>query len=97
MSTTGCVERDERTIAVENASYRWAYLFLSFALLLDVACRSFLRDDAAWDLLALVIGGGVVCTVIQARYRILGRAWTRTVLVAFCVGAIVATILVVGH
>jgi hypothetical protein len=37
MSTIPTVHRDERTLAVENASYRWAYLFLSFALLLLVA------------------------------------------------------------
>ena len=36
MSTPECVERDERTVTVENASYRWAYLFLAYALLADV-------------------------------------------------------------
>jgi hypothetical protein len=97
MSTTEYVERDERTVAVENTSYRWAYLFLTFALLLDVACRGFLRGEAAWDLLALVVGGGLVCTAIQARYRVLGRAWARTALVAFCVGAAVAVILALVH
>ena len=36
MSTPQAVERDERTVAVENASYRWAYLVLTYALLVDV-------------------------------------------------------------
>ena len=37
MNTAPSVQRDERTVAVENASYRWAYLFLSFGLLALVA------------------------------------------------------------
>ena len=49
MSTTSTVERDERTVAVENASYRWAYMLLTFALLLDVIFRSLYRQEGAWD------------------------------------------------
>ena len=36
MSTASPVERDERTEAVENASFRWAYLVLSYGLLAAV-------------------------------------------------------------
>ena len=49
------VLRDERTVAVEEASYRVAYMFLSFALLLDVMYRGMVRGEAAWDLIGLVI------------------------------------------
>ena len=83
MSTPECVERDERTVAVENASYRWAYLLLTYALLVDVMYRSFVRHEATWDLLALVIVGGAVCTVFQARQKILAHGWVmKAVLVA---------------
>ena len=37
--TPTLVQRDERTIAFENAGYRWSYLFLSFGLLALVAYR----------------------------------------------------------
>ena len=57
MSTIPTVERDERTVAVENASYKWAYILLIFALLIDVVYRGMVRQEAAWDLLALVIVG----------------------------------------
>jgi hypothetical protein len=93
MSTSTCPDRDERTVAVENASYRWAYLSLTFALLLDVAYRSFFRGEAPWDLLALVMGGGLLCTLYQGKHRILGRTWARAALVAFCVGAVLAAVL----
>jgi hypothetical protein len=43
MSTPQTVERDERTVAVENASYRWAYSLLTYALLVDVMYRSLVR------------------------------------------------------
>jgi hypothetical protein len=75
MSAAQTVDRDERTVSVENASYRWAYLLLSFALLVDVALRSFLYREAAWDLLGLVVAGGAVTTAYQAGQRVLTRRW----------------------
>jgi hypothetical protein len=57
------VQRDERTVVVENESYRWAYLFLSFGVLLVLIYRSFVRQESAWDLLALVVLAGAVGTV----------------------------------
>lgn len=47
MSTQQYVRRDERKVAVENASYRWACGFVSFALLIDVMYRGMVRSEAA--------------------------------------------------
>jgi len=41
--------KDERTVAVENASYRWGYLILSYGLLLDVVYRGLVRQESGWD------------------------------------------------
>lgn len=68
MSATS-VQRDERTAAVENASYRWGYLVMSFGVLVLVMYRSFARDESNWDLLALVVGGGIVTSVYQGANR----------------------------
>jgi len=68
-------EQDERTTAVTNAGYRWSYLVLSFGLLAVIAVRSFLRDESPWDLLALVILGGVVNVAYQGRHQVLYRRW----------------------
>jgi hypothetical protein len=95
-SNPECVERDERTVAVENAGYRWAYLLLTYALLVDVAYRSLVRREAAWDLMALVIAGGVVCTIYQARYKILSRGWVGKVVLAVLVAAVIAAVLVMA-
>jgi len=93
MSTTRSAERDERTVAVENASYKWACTFLTFALLIDVIYRGLVRDEAAWDLFALVIVGGAVSAVYQARHKTLPRAWgNKATLIVFVASVIVGAV-----
>lgn len=95
MRTASSVQHDERTIAVGNAGYRWAYNILAYALLIDVMCRSVLRNEAAWDLLAFVIVSGSICTIYQARQKTLADGWVwRRVLIAG-VGAAIAIGLVI--
>ena len=95
MSTHQSVERDERTVAVENTSYRWGYIFLTFALLIDVVYRGMVRHENAWDLLTLVIVGGAVCTVYQARQKTLGKASVKAGVLIACVGGVVAAAIIV--
>jgi hypothetical protein len=63
MNSPQRVVRDERTEAVENASYKWTCIFLLFALLLDVVYRGAVRHEAAWDLMALVVVGTIIGTI----------------------------------
>ena len=91
------VLRDERTVAAENASYRWAYLVLSFGLLAAVAWRSFVAGEPAWDLLALVVVGGGVAAVRQGRANVLTSRWTLLALVAALLAAGVATLLAMAR
>ncbi len=93
MSSPQCGERDERTVAVENASYRWAYLVVTYALLVDVMYRGLFRNDAAWDLMALVIGGGIFCLVYQARQKILAHGWVMKAVLGACVAGVIAAVL----
>jgi hypothetical protein len=58
------------TAARRRGRYRWAYLFLSFGLLVLVAYRSFVHHESPWDLLLLVILGGGVGTAYQGRHRV---------------------------
>lgn len=69
MSTPQSVVRDERTVAVENASYKWACIFIMYALFIDVAYRGLVYEEAAWDLLALACVPGVIGTIYQARHK----------------------------
>ncbi len=92
MSTPQVVERDERTVAVENASYRWAYGVLTYALLVDLMYRGLFRHEAAWDLMALVVVGGAVCMVYQARQKTLGHGWVMKVVLVACITGIIAAV-----
>jgi predicted PurR-regulated permease PerM len=91
------IVRDERTVAAENASYRWGFLVLSFGLLLATAYRSFVAGDAAWDLLGLVILGGVVTTAYQAAQHVISRRRMTVSIAAMLAAALIAAILVVSR
>ena len=88
------VERDERTIAIENEAYRWSYLLLSFGVLAIIAFRAFARGDACWDLFLLVITGGAVNSAYRAWKRTLFRRWVVVTLVMMLAAAAVAAIIV---
>jgi hypothetical protein len=92
MSATN-VHRDERTVATENASYRWGYIVLAFGLLAVTAYRGFVRGEASWDLLALVIIAGIVITTFQGARDILNRRWAMVSVAATVIAAIVAAAL----
>ena len=47
MTGTREVVRDERTVVVEAASYRLAYVFVTYALLVDVMYRGLVRREAS--------------------------------------------------
>lgn len=89
MSTNPSPEGDERTVAVENAGSRWANIFLSYALLIDVVYRGMVRHEAAWDLLALVIVSGFICMVYQARQKALAHDWVMKGLLIMLLGAVI--------
>ena len=95
MSTQPGVQRDERTLAVENASYRWAYLLLTYALLLDVMFRGLFHNEAAWDLMALVVVGGIACTIYQARQKALPEGWGIKAVLLACAAALIAALVAV--
>ena len=67
-------ERDERTLAVENASYRLGYTVVGWGLLASVTYRVlFLGEPPAWDLVTLVIAATVITFGYQALHHVLSR------------------------
>ncbi len=88
------VPRDEREQGIDRAADRLAYLVLSFGLLAIVAYRSFADGAASWDLLGLVILGGLVGTLYRLARRAVSREWITvaagTATVALVVAAIIA-------
>lgn len=93
--TPSPVERDERTTSVENAGYRLSYLVLSFGLLAIVAFRSWSRSEQPWDLIALVLLGGVVNAGYQAMHRVVYRRWIVLAAVTLIAAALLAAVMVI--
>ena len=86
------IERDERTVAVENASYKWACIFITFALLIDGVYRGVVRNEAAWDLMAFVVVGGAICAMYQVRQKTLARGWLKAAVLIACLGGVIGII-----
>jgi len=86
------ITHDERTTMVENASYRLAYLVMSFGSLLIVAYRGFVMKQTSWDLLVLVIVGGVVATLYQGTHQIISRRTFIGIIVLSVITMIIASL-----
>jgi hypothetical protein len=82
--------RDEREASVDRSADRLAYVVLSLGLLRVVAYRSFVEGVASWELLGLVLLGGVVST----GYRLWRGVLTRQAVLVLALTALIA--LVVG-
>jgi hypothetical protein len=91
---TGPVARDERTLAVENASYRLAYLLMTYGLLAAVAYRAFALKQSSWDLMGLVVAGGFVATAYQGFNKVLSRRWILVTGLTAAAAAVVAIALI---
>jgi hypothetical protein len=80
-------------VAVENASFRGGFTFLLFALLADVTYRGLFRNEAAWDLLGLVIVSSGLSTIYQARQKVWGRGWLGKLTLLGFLSAVVAAVI----
>lgn len=86
----GLLARDERELSVDRAGDRLGYLVVSFGVLTIAAYRSFAGREPTWDLLAVVIAGGLVGWAYRAVHRALDRRST------IVVGVTIAVALTVG-
>jgi hypothetical protein len=92
--TSSALHRDQRTLLVESASLRWAYLFISLGLLGLVPYRSLVWRVSPWDLLLLVVLGGAVPAAYQGYHQVLTSRWALNMFAAALVGGAVAALLV---
>ena len=86
------VVRDEREASVDQAADRVSYLVLSFGLLVIVAYRSLVDREASWDLISLVVLGGLVGTAYRMQHRAVSRGWALILVGTAVVGFVVAAI-----
>ena len=91
----GKSEKDEIADSVEKSSYSLGFKVMAFAILLDVIYRSIVLKSAAWDLLSIVIFGGLTASIYQARYRIATRSWIKVILLSIVSAGLIAVIVAV--
>lgn len=87
------VEKDERTIFIENQSYRYGYMVLNFGILIDIMYRSFRLNEASWDLFGLIFLSGLVTTAYQYKRKIFTKNWIKSILLIIIFTAISAVII----
>jgi hypothetical protein len=85
------VSRDEREASVDLVADRLALLVVSYGLLAIVAYRSFALQEAAWDLLGLLVASGVVGFGYRAAKGVTSSRLGVVVLGASVLAAIIAT------
>ncbi len=93
----GTVDHDERSLAVENSSYRWGYLVLAFGILAAVAYRAFAWGQSNWDLLALLGLSAFATTLYQWAHRVLTRRWVSIAVTTVILAALMAAVIAYGR
>jgi hypothetical protein len=88
------IPRDERETSIDQAADRLSYLVLSFGLLAIVSYRSMVNREASWDLLGLVVLGGLVGTGYRVRRRVVSRRWELVAVGTAAVALVVAAVIV---
>lgn len=79
-------------MAVEKSSYFLAFRVIAFAILCDVIYRSFMLNEAPWDLLGIVTIGGLVALIYQVRYKTWTRSWVKIAVLSFAGALLIAAI-----
>jgi hypothetical protein len=90
------VTRDEREQAIDLAADRISFLVVAYGALLLAAYRSFVLDEAAWDLLGLVVVGGAAGLVYRLRGGVTNRRWTMVLGATVALAAVAAALIALG-
>jgi len=89
------VPRDESQTQIDLAADRVAYLAVSYGVLLSVAYRSFALGEAAWDLLALVVLGGIAGMAYRVRKGAVSGRGTVMIAATIVIAIVVSGFLVI--
>jgi hypothetical protein len=89
---TSLIARDEREQSIDLVADRIAFLVICYGALVLAAYRSFALGQDAWDLLALVVIGGVAGLAYRLQKRVVTRPWTLVLAATVAAAALVAVI-----
>ena len=86
--------RDERTLAIENAGHRLAYMVLIVGTLLAVAYRTYVSGQPSHDLLVLAVASGLINFGYRAARRTFTPRVQRASAIAATIGVMAALVVV---
>ena len=93
MNADQLCKRDERTVAVENASFKWAWYFLVWPLTIAALYRQEVWNEEVGDLIALVCISSAIAIVYQYRHKVVVSYWPwkwRKTAIVFAISIVVA-------
>ena len=73
------VEKDERTTAVENASYKFGFQFMIYAIFLDVIYRGLKFHEGSFDLIIIVLLSLLPTIIYQYKKKIYPKNMIRNI------------------
>ena len=82
--------RDEREHSTDLAADRLAFLVVCYGALGLAAYRSFALGQESWDLLALVIIGGMAGLGYRLQRRVVSPSWAMMLIATITIAAVVA-------
>jgi hypothetical protein len=85
--------RDEREREIDLRADRAAYMVVTYGLLVLVMARAVLRNEGAWDLMALVMIGGAVNLGYTAWKRAVSRQMVALTISIGVLAAVVAGVI----
>jgi hypothetical protein len=94
MNTEQCLKRDERTVTVENAGFKWGYYCLALGLVIDAVYRQEVRNEAIGDLIALLCVSSAISLVYLVAHKAWVPRWPLRRVVLVLAGCIVVAVLV---
>lgn len=86
--------KDERYIAVENASYKIGYSIALFGILILTFIRGVFFQQSAWDLLGLAIFSSLASMAYQVRHGTVPKSWLYGPILIAIGGAVVTAVAV---
>jgi hypothetical protein len=86
--------RDERETRIDESADRLAYLVVSYGLLVIVAYRGLVEGATSWDLLGLVVLGGLVSLAHRVGHRAVSGRGVAVLAMTVFVAALLAGLLV---
>jgi len=87
---TSLITRDERERSIDLAADRLAFLVVCYGALALAAYRSFVLGQQTWDLLGLVVLGGVAGLAYRLQKRVVNRPWALVLVTTVVLAAVVA-------